>query len=498
MGLEVELKLRLPETEQQRLLRSPLLKQAESRTSARLLNIYYDTPDLALQCNGIALRRRRSGRRWLQTVKCTGMARGGLSTRPEWEQPFVGDFDFNAIDDAALKKRLERARARLVPVFESNFLRTAWTIRAGGTLIELALDRGAIGAKGRTEAISEVELELRQGDVAGLLALAARLAESFALAPASLSKAQRGYRLFLDTPQKPWHAIPTAIDATMTPRAALRSIADNCLDQLNSNHEGALHCNDPEYIHQMRVAVRRLRAVLRLFRPQLPADFEAKLKPPLMALMKSLGAARDLDVLLSEIVEPVARTMPGEPRIGALADAATGKRAHAREQAIAYLGQPEYGRTLLLVMTALNALPQNGQSPDVDLPAFAKHRLSRLHRKVLQLAQLADIADPASLHRLRIGVKRLRYALEFFAPLLQARRTVALTKRLVALQDTLGQLNDLANAGAVLMGCAGERPDLREAVSLIGGWHAQRHVQLLGKVPRAIAKLKTMPLPKLH
>ena len=102
MAEEVELKLSLPQAAHRAFLRHPLLKQAERLPTRKLVNVYYDTPDLALQRKGIALRTRRQGRAWLQTVKCAGTASGGLAVRPEWEQPYSGRFDFAGIHCKAL------------------------------------------------------------------------------------------------------------------------------------------------------------------------------------------------------------------------------------------------------------------------------------------------------------------------------------------------------------------------------------------------------------
>jgi len=112
MADEIELKLALPESAQRLLLRHPLLKRARSRDSGRLINLYYDTPSLDLHKAGIALRLRRKGGLWLQTVKCAGTSAAGLSSRPEWEGPYGGQFDFSAVDDDKVRRRLERYRAR--------------------------------------------------------------------------------------------------------------------------------------------------------------------------------------------------------------------------------------------------------------------------------------------------------------------------------------------------------------------------------------------------
>ena len=95
MAEEVELKPALAEGHHSRFLRHPLLKQAVERHVETLDNLYYDTRELSLRRRGIALRLRRKGRDWLQTVKLAGSSAAGLSSRPEWEAPYMGHFDFS-------------------------------------------------------------------------------------------------------------------------------------------------------------------------------------------------------------------------------------------------------------------------------------------------------------------------------------------------------------------------------------------------------------------
>lgn len=513
MPHEIELKLALPEEAHRQFLRHPLLRQATRRQAYRLINLYYDTPALDLRKRGIALRLRAKGRLWLQTVKCAGAATGGISARPEWEAPYAGHFDFAAIDDAAVRDWLDRPKlkARLAPIFETSFRRIAWAFElVPGTCIELALDRGWIAAGGRREAISEVELELLAGDPAQLFALARTLAERIPLAPAPLSKAERGYRLFKQVPTAPVKATPIPLSPDDTPLAAFRAIALACLDHLQQNHAGACGSADPEYIHQMRVATRRLRAALRLFGPLLPANFAAALLPSLHELMQTLGRARDYDVLHTEIAAPVLRALPDEPRLAALIGIITERHFALRQDALRLLRAPRYGDIVLQALAMLHGLDAKlgagvaaasaaaapARVAPLTLREFAAERLRRLRRKVLRLAAQASVDDPPSLHALRIGIKRLRYALEFFAPLAGAKATQRLLGHLAGLQDTLGQINDLANAGALLMDCAGNDPRLREAVTLIGGWHGPRHQALLAAVPDGLKHLRKLRLPK--
>jgi adenylate cyclase len=502
MADEVELKLALPASAQRAFLRHPLLKLAVSRKTERLINLYYDTPTQALRKRGVALRLRRQGRQWLQTVKCAGHSAAGLTARPEWETPYGGHFDFSEVDADRVRKWLERdaIRERLSPLFETSFQRTTWRFEpAPGVALLLAFDRGWIAAAGRREAISELEIEIVQGEPSHVFALAREIAQRVCLAPALLSKAERGYRLFCGTAPQPVKAIDIALDGSMPPLAGFRLIAFACLEHLQSNHDGGANSDDPEYIHQMRVATRRLRAALRLFAPVLPSEVADTLLPPLRAQMALLGAARDMDVLLGEIAAPVLASLAAEPRLAALVGLITERRFRERSAAKQALRSSAFGQFILLAGELLHRPLVQPQSPDGEgsLAAFADRRIRRLHKKVRRLAAAADIDDPTSLHALRIGIKRLRYALEFFGPLAGGKRHGRSIEKLAALQDALGQINDLANAGRLLNDCAGEDPRLREAVTLIGGWHAARYAALLEAVPRGLRQIHKLQLPKL-
>jgi adenylate cyclase len=212
--------------------------------------------------------------------------------------------------------------------------------------------------------------------------------------------------------------------------------------------------------------------------------------------MLQLGRARDLDVLLSEIVNPVLAALPKEPRLPALASDITNRRYAERALAIAMLAAPDYGRMLLASLESLHAR-SGAEAAPVSLLDFAAERLDRLRHKVRRHAAAANVHNPEALHALRIAIKRLRYALEFFSPLAPQRALDRVLKQLAALQDALGQLNDLSSAGAMLMTCAGDDPRLREAVTLIGGWHGPRYASLLARIAPELGRLARLRLPKL-
>ncbi|MCX7167444.1 MAG: CYTH and CHAD domain-containing protein [Rhodocyclales bacterium] len=505
MARQLALKLAIAENRHSALLRHPALATASAREQHQLVSIYYDTGRMALRRAGVLLRLRKQGASWQQTVKRQEESHGGLTQRPEWHAPYMNHFDFSCVDDTTLRDWLQRDKiaGRLAAVFETNIRRIVWQLDPDtDTRILVKLDRGWIAANGRRDSLSELELQLISGSIDSLYAFALQLAQRHALPPLLLSKAERGYRLFHNTPQRPVKAGDVPIDSAEAPLAAFRLIAQDCLSHLQLNHDGAVTSDDPEYVHQMRVAMRRLRAALRMFGPVLPAGFAEQLVPPMRELMRGLGQARDFDVLMAEIVVPVANALPDEPRLTDLAGAITDRLYAARTDIRHALRQPGYSQLLLTAGSLLQRTPfiepPTTSDESLSLLQFADRRLRRLLKKILELADAARVDYPPSLHQLRIGIKRLRYAIEFFGPMIPGKSGTAAIKRLAGLQEELGQLNDLASAGTLLMVCAGRDPLLREAVTLIGGWHGQRHAALLDDIPNKLKLIRGLKLPRLE
>ena len=195
MAQEIELKLRVDRKSVPSISRKLAALGATRSRAVTLTNTYFDTPDLALQQRKIALRLRKLGRAWLQTVKTAGASVQGLTTRNEWETPYTGAFDFSSVDDPALRTLLESRLTELTPLFTTNFKRIRWLIDFHDARIEVALDDGAIEVGAYSEPIHELELELLSGPPHALEALRESLASVAHLAPEDASKAERGFRL---------------------------------------------------------------------------------------------------------------------------------------------------------------------------------------------------------------------------------------------------------------------------------------------------------------
>ena len=474
MSLETELKLELHPDDLPRLLAHPLLSAMPPRRE-RLLNTYFDTSALVLRQQRMAVRERRVGRRTLLTVKTAGASVGGLSQRGEWEAACrPGSFDFAAlVDDEALAQQLTRVAWQLVPVFRTDFTRRSWQLRHGGALVEVALDQGFIttgNAQGNhRQALLEVELELRDGPVDALFDLAHTLAlgpqgraeRGLRLLPANRSKAERGYALFVGERLQPVKAAPVELDAGMHPVQAFRAAALSCLAHLQANEAGVSPAGpdgvvpDPEFVHQARVALRRLRTGLRLFRGHLPRRFAAHWAGEWKALASQLGEARNWDVFATERLPELLPEGPVDESTQAVVDWVQAQRRRAGQRAADALGGHLHALRLLAFTRAVLRL----QPPDAaancgprptGLADWSRCALRERHASLRQAARRALRQGPEGRHALRITLKKLRYAQEFLASVLPPKRVERSTAVLAGAQELLGQLNDLSTAQALL------------------------------------------------
>ena len=479
MATEIELKLTMDPAHVADLRRHPLLAslaQGKPRRQ-RLHSIYFDTPELDLLRAGGALRLRRVGGRWVQTVKGGGSVAGGLHQRDEWEWPVQGgEPDLTLIAETSLAAIMtDKLQARLCPVFVTEFWRTAWQLRtAQGAEIELALDQGEVQAGDSRLPISEIELELKAGEAASLFEVALAIQEQVPLRVEDLSKAQRGYLLASGATPPPRTAQPVALAPQMPVAQALRRITGECLAQLQGNVAGL--GQNPEYLHQARVAVRRLRSALGVFGAQLP-EAPADVVEELRWLMGCLGPARDWDVFVTQTLPPILEELSGNPALARLqADAARLREAH-RLAALEAVASQRYTR-LVLTLGLWLARQAEPQGEPVALADFAAQTLTRQHKRLCRRGKHHATLSPAERHALRIAAKKLRYAAEFFAGLYLRKRARPYLAALAALQDVLGALNDAAVTQRLLAELAVSRG---QAAGIVSGWMAcASRVQLAG------------------
>lgn len=507
---EVELKLEIRPEEAAVLLRSPLVRElACGRARTRSLHtVYFDTPELALARQGIALRVRRDGKRLVQTLKVRSALRGAHFDRLELEARTASEEpDLDLLPDPELRARVEAALAgsTLSPVIETRIRRTQRPLRQAGSLLELDLDLGEIRAGGERQPISEVELELREGDAGALYDVAIALLEVVPMRISTVSKADLGYACLTGTPPAPRKARPVELSPDATLDDAIATTLASCFEQVLANQAPAHLGETPEGVHQMRVGVRRLRSALRLFRPVLPADAVRPLESELAWLARELGAVRDLDVFVVELLDPRLAMRPGDKPLERLRDAAEEQRRARQERLRRSIDSPRYTRLALelgrwLARRGWREQRVDARTARLFAPAreLAGELLRRRDRKARRLGErLAELSVP-ELHRLRIQLKRLRYAGELLGGLYPGRTRQRYLKPLAELQDRLGRLADLATARALLADLA-ERVDpesraaCTHAAGFVEGWaaaDAARAMRRLDKVWRNFARAR--------
>jgi inorganic triphosphatase YgiF len=486
--METELKLLLAPQDLRRLRREPRIKALQQgRASVRRIHsVYYDTPEWALLRAGVALRLRSDGARWLQTLKTEGQAAAGLHLREEWEWPLPGaalDFGLLATTPAARLFRASRLRAALGPVFRTEFERTS--LRLGftdGSLAELCLDRGEIRSGRRASAISEAEIELLAGSPTPLYELALELSGRVPLRLGQASKAERGYALARKVPARPVKAAQLVLDQQGSVAAAFVTIVRSCIAHLQANETGFLAGKEPEYLHQVRVALRRLRACFSLFKAVLPQPAFAPVMERLRQEGTALGRARDWDVFVHEMLRALRSQRADEAAVAAFERrCARLRRAHLRA-ARGVVASAAWQRLWLELgrLLADGAWMHDHATLALRLDGFAasvlQQRAATLKKRGKRLQEL----DAAGRHNLRIAAKKLRYAAEFFAALFPKRRVRPYIQSLAGMQEVLGNLNDAATLLRLLSeASAGARkPDARTDGMILGWSAASTHLQL--------------------
>ena len=486
--METELKLLLAPQDLRRLRSDPRIKalQQGRASTRRVHSVYYDTPGCTLLRAGLALRLRSDGGRWLQTLKTEGQTAAGLHLREEWEWPLPGEaFDFGLLATRPEAKlfRAQRLRAKLGPVFRTEFERTSLRLGfADGGLAELCLDSGEIRSGRRASAISEAELELLAGSPVRLYELALELVERVPLRLGQASKAERGYALARKLPVRPVKATPIELHRPGSVAEAFTILVRSCMAHLQANETGFLAGRDPEYLHQVRVALRRLRACFSLFKIVLPQVAFAPVMNQLREHNAALGEARDWDVFVHEMLRAL-RTQRADEAAVAMFERRCVRlgRAHVRaaQDAVASAAWQrlwlELGRLL-----ADGAWMQEHTALALSADGFAANLLQQRAVTLRKRGQRLQELDAEARHRLRIAAKKLRYAAEFFAALFPKRRVRPYVQSLAAMQEVLGGLNDAATMLRLLPeALAGARaPDPRVA-GLIQGWSAaSTHLQL--------------------
>ncbi|MDH4286006.1 MAG: CHAD domain-containing protein, partial [Gallionella sp.] len=365
-------------------------------------------------------------------------------------------------------------RKKLQPVFVTDFSRSSRMVQWQGALIELCMDHGAVSTEQHSTPVCELELELKAGQPQQLFELALEILEIVPFELEVVSKAEQGYRLLSGYAARPVKATVPAIGNTDTLDEVLQTLIWSCLLHLQSNLRGAMSSDDAEYLHQMRVALRRLRVVLRMVEKNRADEPLAALGKEVAALCVALGRAREWDVFIAQTVQPMCSRMAGHAGLQALL--ASGKRR--RDACYAALRGPVQAHELQRLILRF-AIWMNGpywqqlQLAPVAVD-FAARRLRKLAQRFTRSGQQLDALDAERLHALRIIAKKLRYTAEFFSGLYDKQKAKSFLGALSEVQEVLGQINDVAVAHRLLdeLAASQELSAHQEVFPLAKGWIA--------------------------
>jgi len=407
---------------------------------------YFDTADRRLACAGVALRLRRSGSAWEQTVKAEGATPvERLEETVTFEPPAPGRTPSPELAlhvGSAAAPLLERAlgddgAAPLAPVFVTAIRRTALRIETHGAELEVALDRGVVRAGERSLPLCELEIELKEGDVGALIAVGRASVDVHGMWVSTINKATRGARLADADAARATKARSPRLDAGASGSALFRAMLQSCLDQVLANASVVADGDDDaEAIHQLRVGLRRLRTLRRElggWRGGLGDAWES----PAAELFRALGVQRDRETVAASLQQRLLSAGSPAPELA----------ADARDvDAVAAVRAPAFQHALLdLLEFVLDPKPEQAASDD-DTRHVVARRLDKLHKRVRRDAARFDKLDEPSRHAVRKRLKRLRYLAELVAPLYKERSVRRFLRALEPAQDALGHFMDLVVA----------------------------------------------------
>jgi triphosphatase len=498
-------------------------------TASELSDVYYDTQDWRLYRAGYALRvRNTDGQSAEATMKALVPAEGGLRRRREISEP-IESVETLKVIPGPVGERVRRlaGTADLRPLFEVHTHRHTYALRTGtpssGEIVEdtsgnirqqnseqdaivvaeIALDESEIFANGGASThLSRVEVEVGS-DVAihdGVGDFVEVLREALNLRPTRTSKFRTGLSVAGLSPEVALDLGPTKIEATLSAGEVAFAILRRHFAAMLAHEPGVRLGEDPEELHDMRVATRRLRAALKLYSSDFLPKRSERYERDLRWVAGALGEVRDLDVHLQRLSEESSRNGEVLEEVDTLLGE---RRVEARRRMLNALDSNRYER----LVASFSGTLRRGRSPTPTAPILeaAPDLLRNRYKKVRKAANsLSEDSPPEHFHDLRKKGKRLRYALE---PLqeIYGKPAQKMVKLLKKTQDDLGDHQDLIVASGLMeeLGVAGDRPPQaafsmgsmaegygREASEIRGGFLGSKRLRTLkdGKAWKKLEK----------
>lgn len=466
----------------------------------RLSSTYFDTPDGALAAQGLSLRLREEGAEFVQAVKAKGAS---PAARMEYEIAIRRAEEFPAATgDKGIDAAIAAVKGGLQPIAGTSVDRWASVVRFKGAQIELAVDLGRSESRdgeGRvfTGPLAEVEMELLSGDPAALFSFARLAAANAPIRLSAASKLEAALALQEDAPLTPKRK-KGPIGDEMTGADVLAGALAGGAARMAALQAPLIDLRLPEGVHQMRVELRRLRAIERVFRRYLNDDEIAALAARAKVIASALGPARDWDVFIGETLPAGTSSDYAPETLMQLKARAEGLRAEAWARAVATISGRGFTRFLIDV-TEAGALQawRSGARAGLGRPVreIAPKILDRALNKALKTAAAGAIGahDLAARHPLRIALKKLRYPVQVFRGLYPKAARKDYMAALSALQDAFGAVNDavVAQHRADDAAVGGGEGAMR-AAGFISGYKAAEAREAAKKIDAAFAAFEKM------
>jgi triphosphatase len=421
-----------------------------SGRSRKIRSIYFDNGDHSLRDNGYNLRIRLSKPDNIQTVKATKPDAAVLG-RGEWEAKIRGDRPVaGAAADSPLSKLLSRPKdwEQLQPIFTVEVDRAIYLIERGEAMIEVALDEGAVRHEGSEQSIIEAELELKKGEPQALLTFAHEIVAAVPCLVCLTSKGERGYRLAAGEASRPATSLKLSLDRDVSIAQATSAMGHACLAALFDNLAMLIAGGGLEALHQTRVSLRRLRAILSLFKPVCGEEAGRRfIRDELKWLSGILREGRELDVLITSVLEPSAAANQDVPGFGPLVAAFRSRRDRAYAAIIDNLRSHRLSELNLdlvghLVGSLAAGVPCSDERRQKPAARFVTKELRRRVKSFLRDSRAIEQLAPAEQHRIRLRAKKLRYMIEPVGDLLSSKHSREVVSALHGIQNALGDLND--------------------------------------------------------
>jgi triphosphatase len=462
----------------------------------RFVDTYADTDDWRLYRAGYSLRLRVGHGGTEATMKSLSAGANGLRDRTEIAEPLpAGSLETLPASAGPVGRRVRAVAGShaIRPRFQVRTRRQTYLVSSNGSAAaEVALDTTTIPVEGREPArLLRVEVETNGVSTPDLADFVGKMRDACGLTPASMSKFEAGLLARSLAPQRSLDLGSLEISRESSVEELAFAVLRQHFAALLRKEGGTRLGEDPEQLHDMRVATRRVRAAIALFEAVLPAEVVG-LREELGWVASALGAVRDLDVLIEQLEKwgrPAQRL--DDRAVDAVAGVLSADRDQARANLVQTLDSPRYER-LLAELTAVlrhgpvSASPSSRVAAVDAAPSLIKER----YRKVRRGGRRIDrTSRPADYHRLRIRAKRLRYALQFLAPI-YGKEVTALIRRTVRLQDLLGAHQDAEVAVARFEAIVAEEGnDLSPAAAFAMGEIAERYGKRKAKLRRRFPKV---------